>query len=143
MQNRFNKLFELKKNLYIEKTPVIISAGELLFDNISRSSIIQLKIQNIAEKRIKAIEVSMDVLNIKGECIEEIKYQYLDLNSSYGEFIGIGKAIVIDAENSRSFLIKALSVVYFDDSICNLDFKNCYSINNEKELSAYFVNEEL
>ena len=56
---RFQRLYELPKNLYVNDTPIMISAGALTKDKNTGKIFIQLKIKNISEKVIKAVFVKI------------------------------------------------------------------------------------
>ena len=62
MSERYTKVFSLPENLYTESSPVIISAGALLKDNISGKMLAQLKLKNIGKKIIKAVTVKIILL---------------------------------------------------------------------------------
>ena len=118
MSERFTKLYELKKNLYSEDSPVIVSAGALLKDNGTGSIIVQLKFQSISQKCIKAVKVSLSAFDVSEKEVQGVPdYQYLDLRISNGETFGAKKAIIMPSEVTRSFLINKILVVFGDNSV--------------------------
>ena len=52
MSTRYNTLYSLSDNLYLEGFPLVISAGKLLFDTQTGKALAQLKIKNISIKKI-------------------------------------------------------------------------------------------
>ena len=68
-RERFTRLYEINQNLYTPKSPVIIKAGVLLKDNVSKNILIQAKIQNIQDKEIKAVKVLIGQYDIQGNVI--------------------------------------------------------------------------
>ena len=81
MNERYSKLFSLLGTLYSPGAPVIISAGALSKDNQTGQVLIQLKLQNITPKSIKAVKVQLQTFDSAGRPLDPaIEYQYLDLN---------------------------------------------------------------
>ena len=69
--------------------PVVVAAGALLKDNRNGNIIVQLKIQNICNKTIKAVTVKVASMDTVGRTLgEETEYRYLDLNVKRNEFFG-------------------------------------------------------
>ena len=75
MSERFERLFNLPNNLYLEGSPIIISAGSLLKDTTTGSIVAQIKFHSVSKKVIKAGTISVietlnqviDYLKSKGE----------------------------------------------------------------------------
>ena len=59
MADRFQKLFSLENNLYIEKAPIIISAAFLLKDTKSGNIVVQVKFKSVSNKNIKGVKISL------------------------------------------------------------------------------------
>ena len=65
MGETYTRLYSLPERLYTMGAPVVVAAGALLKDNRNGNIIVQLKIQNIYNKTIKAVTVkvaSMDTV---------------------------------------------------------------------------------
>jgi len=118
MANRFDRLFQLPPNQYIEGSPVVLAAGALLKDNETGSIIAQLKFQSVSEKRIKAIKVSLSSFDISKTEVQGVSdYQYLEMNISNGQEFGANKAIVMPISVTRSFTVSSVVVVFHDGSM--------------------------
>lgn len=118
MANRFDRLFQLPNNLYIEGAPVILAAGALLKDNESGSIIAQLKFQSVSERRIKAVKVSLSAFDVSRTEVQGVPdYQYLEMNISNGQEFGANKAIVMPISVTRSFTVSSVVVVFQDGSM--------------------------
>ena len=118
MADRFERLFQIPDNQYIEGSPVILSAGALLKDNETGSIIAQLKFQSVSEKRIKAVKVSLTAFDISKTEVQGVSdYQYLELNICNGQEFGGNKAIVMPVSVVRSFTLSSIVVVFQDSSI--------------------------
>ena len=118
MANRFERLFQLPQNQYIEGSPVILVAGVLSKDADTGSIIAQLKFQSVSEKRIKAVKVSLAAYDVSNAEIQGVNdYQYLDLDVSNGQEFGANKAIVMPNPVSRSFSVSAITVVFIDGTM--------------------------
>ena len=118
MKNRFDTLYKLQNNLYVKNSPIVILAGSLLKDNVSGKLIIQMKYQSVSQKVIKALKIDIKAIDVTGQEIENVEYQYLDLNVRKGQFFGEDKAIIISNLVARSYKIEAINIVYIDGEIC-------------------------
>ncbi len=113
MNDRFYNLFALEENLYIDGSPVVISAGVLLKDNYSGAIVSQFKIQNVGANTIIAARISLRAFDIsKRELPGVDDYQYLDLSVQQGEHWGADKAIIMPNPATRSIEIKGIEVVF-------------------------------
>lgn len=122
MAERFERLFSLPSNLYLNDAPVVVLAGALLKDQQSGAIVAQLKFQNISPKIIKAIEVSLSALDITGKELTGVEgYQYLDMSVKCGDIFGTDKAIIMPNYNSRSFELNSIKVVFSDNSVWEKD----------------------
>lgn len=118
MADRFERLFELPRNLYTEGSPVIISAGVLLKDTQSGNVIAQIKFQSVAEKTIKALKLSLAAYDVTGKALQCVPdYHYLELNVTVGEDFGSNKAIVMPVTVTRSFNVESVTVIFEDGVI--------------------------
>ena len=117
MAERFEKLYTLPSNLYTNGSPIVISAGVLHKDKQTGKIITQLKFQNIYEKAIKALKISLSATDITGEAVVGIEnYQYLDLSITPGNIFGADKAIIMPDSNCRAIAISDILVVFNDDT---------------------------
>lgn len=113
MKERFENLYKLPNNLYVENSPVIIVAGSLLKDTESSNLIIQLKYHSLSDKNIKALKIKLNVYDVTKQLLgEDIEYQYLDLSIFNGQDFGANKAIIVPNSVARSFSIKEFTVIY-------------------------------
>lgn len=122
MAERYSKIFKYKENTYTEGSPVIISAGALLSDNVTNNIIAQLKFQSVSQKNIKALTVGVMQLDTAERVLgEEIKHQYLDLSVNIGEMFGSKVAIPLTDNSTRCFSARVIEVVFSDNSVWESD----------------------
>lgn len=144
MADRFQKLFSLENNLYIENAPIIISAAALLNDTESGNIIVQIKLKSVSKKNIKGVKISLHAYDVSGKEITGVEeYQYLDLNISNGQSFGSNKAIVMPETTTRSFDIKSITVIFADSSIWENALPDFVVIPKAKALNCELENEEL
>lgn len=144
MADRFQKLFSLENNLYIENAPIIISAAALLNDTESGNIIVQIKLKSVSKKNIKGVKISLHAYDVSGKEITGVEeYQYLDLNISNGQSFGSNKAIVMPETTTRSFNIKSITVIFADSSIWENASPDFVVIPKAKTLNCELENEEL
>ena len=144
MADRFQKLFSLENNLYIENAPIIISAAALLKDTKSGNIVVQVKFKSVSNKNIKGVKISLSAYDVSGKEISGVDdYQYLDLNIPNGQSFGSSKAIVMSESTTRSFNIKSLTVIFADSSIWENASPDFVVIPNAKTLNCELENAEL
>lgn len=115
MEERYSRLFTLEHNLYSEGSPVIITAGALLKDNMTGNVLAQLKIKNINEKPVKAVKIKIFPLDTVGNPLGGPElFQYLDLDAKRDEEFGQKQPNVLSDNTTRSFSVE-ISEVYFAD----------------------------
>ena len=144
MADRFQKLFSLENNLYIENSPIVISAAALLKDTKSGNIVVQIKFKSVSKKNIKGVKISLHAYDVSGKEINGVDdYQYLDLNIPNGQSFGSSKAIVMPETTTRSFDIKSLTVIFADSSIWEIASPDFVAIPNAKPLNCELENEEI
>ncbi len=122
MNERFTRVFNLERNLYTEGSPVIISAGALLKDNVKNIIVAQLKFKNISDKVIKAVKVGVLPKDVTGNEIDgELDFEYLDLNVKRDEEFGQKVPVVLKSKSTRSFSVTVKEVVFEDNTVLNID----------------------
>lgn len=118
MSERFVKLDDLPQNLYVEGSPIIISAGLLLKDTVTGKIITQFKFKNISENIIKAVQISLEAFDVLLNPLPKVEeYQYLDISIKEGDYFGSDKAIIMSDSNCRSVKIKDITVILSNNSI--------------------------
>ena len=118
MDERYIKLFTLQENLYVETSPVVISAGALFKDNKSEKIFIQLKIKNISNDVIKAVKISIEQFDTAGNLIDtDVNYEYLDLSVERNSEFGQKNPIVLKNKSTRSVKIKVEKVVFVNNKV--------------------------
>ena len=145
MAERFERLYKLPDNLYINESPIIISAGALLKDSQTGSIIVQLKFHSVSENTIKAVKISLSAFDVSGMELQGVKdYQYLDLSICNGQEFGTNKAIVLPSAVTRSFAISDITVVFSNGNQWKCDdTAELASLPAQKYLSTELRNAEI
>lgn len=118
MSERYSRLFTSPENLYATGSPVLIEAGALLKDNQTGKVLVQLKLQNIGTKPIKAVTVSIQPLNVVGNSLgNEVVYQYLDLNAKRNEEFGSKTPVILHDPSTRSYSVSVQEVIFADNTV--------------------------
>ena len=118
MGETYARLYSLPERLYTMGAPVVVAAGSLLKDNRNGNIIVQLKIQNICSKTIKAVTVKITSIDTVGRTLgEETEYQYLDLNVKRNEFLGQQVPIIVPNEQTRSYSVKVTEAAFDDNTV--------------------------
>ena len=118
MGETYARLYSLPERLYTVGAPVVVAAGALLKDNRNGNIIVQLKIQNICNKIIKAVTVKVTSMDTVGRALgEDTEYQYLDLNVKRNEFFGQQVPIIVPNEQTHSYSVKVTEVAFDDNTV--------------------------
>lgn len=113
MSQRYVRIATFPENLYLDCSPVLISAGALLKDNKTGKVLAQLKFKNLSENIITAVKVSVIAYDISGiELTGVEEYQYLDISIKPTESFGDDKAIVLPDTNTRNCTVIIKEVVF-------------------------------
>ena len=116
MSERYTKLFSSPANLYAAGAPVVVAAGALLKDNQTGNVLVQLKLQNIDRRQIKAAAVAIFPMDTAGDALAETTtYQYLDLRAGRDAFFGQKTAIQLPNAATRSFSVAVTEIVFADN----------------------------
>lgn len=113
MSQRYVRISTFPEKLYLDCSPVIISAGALLKDNKTGKVLAQLKFKNLSENIITAVKVSVIAYDISGIELNGVEeYQYLDITIKPNESFGDDKAIILPDVNTRNCSIVIKEVVF-------------------------------
>ena len=118
MSERYSRIFSLPDNLYVEASPVVISAGALLKDNETSRLLAQLKLQNITNRTIKMVKVALTCLDAVGRPLgDAVLQEYLDLDAKRGDEFGSKTPIKIPYSATRSYSACVIEVGFVDNSV--------------------------
>ena len=106
MAERYERKYTLAHRLYADGAPVIITAGALLDDTLSRRRLVQLKFLSVAEKKIASVRVSVTPLGAAGEEHgAPVEYLYDNVNAARDTEFGQKSAIVLPESDTASFTV--------------------------------------
>lgn len=141
VNDRYERLFSLPKNLYTSKAPVIILAGALLKDHQTGNVLAQLKFNNLSLKMIEALSVQIKCFNIIGEELQGTEYQYLDLSAARHSEFGQRTAIQLPDNTTRSISVVCTNVVFSDHTFWNAEESAVWdSLPNQQNLGNIIGN---
>ena len=145
MSERYSRLFAIEENLYIEGSPVIISAGALLKDSENDELIGQIKFINICDKIIKGLSVVLELKDSANRATgESVNYMYLDLNVKRNDTFGSKTPIKISNKLVRGFVVKITEVIYKDNSVWKCESSEEWKlIPKQVSLKSFLGDEEL
>ncbi|MBO4894008.1 MAG: tetratricopeptide repeat protein [Clostridia bacterium] len=136
---RYKRLFQSENNLYVEDSPVVVSAGAITKDTETGKVFAQIKTKNISDKTIKAIIVMFSGYDVENNPVgDTIKYEYLDLDCGCGREVGSKTPIYLDNSGTRSFRIENINVIFSDGSSCKTDFSGASPLPCQKTLSDVY-----
>lgn len=118
MDERFTRLFSLPENLGLDGCPIVISAGVLLKDNVTRKKLVQLKLRNLSPQEIKAVQVKINTCDATGTALDGVvTFSYLDLSVPLDGDFGSQTPIWLPDATARSFTVDILSVTLADGTV--------------------------
>lgn len=142
--NRFEIIYESSAVTHIETCPVIIVGIRLMYDQVKKDSVVQLKFKNIMETTIVSINVEIidEKKNIKHN------FDYCNLNIKRDDCFGEQVPIYLNDMSSKSLTIQVSKVKYIENNKENIwvNTKNLktYTIKNstlEDRLSTDLIDQ--
>lgn len=144
MSEKYSRLYTLQGNLYITDSPVIITAGALLKDNITGKVLAQVKFLNISSTPIKALRVIIEPRDIAGNPLDsKIEYQYLDLDIKRNEFFGTQTPIYLPDSSTRAYSVCVTEAIFSDNSTWKPADNNWEALEDTQSLEETLGNNEL
>lgn len=142
--DRYNRPFLLPEHLHCDGLPFEIEAGALLVDTTTDNVIAQLKMVSYEDKRVKAVKVTVQPEDTRGEVLgDEVTHQYLDLDAKRGESFGQKTPVPMPDRGTRSFSIRNVELIYSDNSVASSDAKEWHQLPKQEPLRATIADDEL
>lgn len=116
MSDRFTRVFSLGENLYQQGSPIVLETGDIVKENGTGKVWARLKLRNIADREIRAIQVRLLPCDIKGAPLPPVTHQYLDLDAGGNCVFGQSEIISLPDDCARSFSVDELEVTFFDNT---------------------------
>lgn len=117
MSDRYKALFSIKPYIYSPGVPVLICAGNLLWDGFSNRPCVQLKLQNLSSKVIQSVSVQIESMNYSGEVVETQTHIYNQLNIARDQFFGDQEVIPLNDTSGTSFSASVTEAVLYDGTV--------------------------
>lgn len=113
MSGRYERLFSLPGELYLDGAPVLASAGALQKDTQTGAVLAQIKLRNVQEKLIRAVKVTVFPNDTAGRPLGGgITQQYLDLSVPVDTDFGQKTPVPLPDSSARSFGLAVTEVVF-------------------------------
>ena len=144
MAERFTRVFELPGGFYAHGSPVLIRAGALLKDNISRNILCQLKFYNLEPVTIRSLTVYLQLQDTAGRNLgKEIRREYLDLRAGKDQSFGQNIALLLPYRNARRFTARVSEVVFADGTLWQDKGSAWHSTAKQPTLREQYGDEEV
>lgn len=114
MAERYIKKNTLDSMLYADGAPIIICAGALLDDSLTKKRLVQLKFKSISAQAIKAVRVSVLPIRADNSAAQAVEYLYADVNAERDGEFGQKSAIVLTDGSAATFKPTVTEVIYAD-----------------------------
>ena len=115
MDNRYEKIYALPAEESGDNNDVSIVAGVLLYDQVTQSKLIQLKLQNNSTHTLTGVLVKCVFYGENRETVlGETFYQYEGLHVASGEAFGEQTPIVIQTQGVQSFDVVIVNETFED-----------------------------
>ena len=117
MSERYVKLFEGEKNLYLDGSPVIISARALLSDKQTNNLIAQVKYRSVTEKTISYLKIKLLLSDALNNVLPYEEFEYKNLSVEPFEQFGQKVPVVLSNKSAYSYTINVVGAAFSDGSI--------------------------
>ena len=99
MKSRYRKIKDLDFNSYYVDSPIEIDKGALLFDIEMNKVLLQLRFNNVSDKRVNSVHISVECFDDTGDPIPGInliEHAYQDLSVDTRSSFGDKEPIILD-----------------------------------------------
>lgn len=143
MAERYKRIYDLGGARYADDAPVLICAGALLQDKISRSALVQLKLKNIDEREITTVKLRISPYDAADRPLETVEYSYQKIKVLRDQDFGMKTAIIIPDQRACSFDVDVLEVIFADKSCWDGSESKWSSIKSPRSMDQVFDDKEL
>lgn len=143
MAERYKRIFDLGGARYAEGAPVLICAGAMLQDKLSRSTLVQLKLKNISEQEIAAVKLRISPFDAADRAIEPVEYTYQNVKAKRDQDFGSKTAIVIPDQAADNFDVSVLEVIFADKSCWEGSGTVWTGVKSPRSMDQVFDDKEL
>lgn len=144
MANRYQSLYRLQPNLYLEGSPVIIEAGALLKDTVTNKVLVQLRIRNLEEKRLIACKVALRAFEPNGTELDGVpEFSHMDISIAVGQDFGTKVPIYLPDGNTRRIEVSVTELVFEDDTVWKEESCEWKELLKQIEITNHFCDSEI
>ena len=137
MAERFNTLYSLSDNLYLEGFPFVVSAGKLLFDTQTGKALAQLKIKNLSGKNLSALKIKLTCFDVAKHELGDKEFTYLDLNTTANTEFGQKTPVYLPYSETRSFEVNFIEAVYSDGEVLSAPTGSLYAVPSPQSILVF------
>lgn len=143
MADRFQEVYRIPPNLFIEGSPVLIETGVILKDTATDKILSLVKIKNLERRKIIACKAAIRAFGPDGTELEGIpEYLYLDVNAETGQNFGAKTPIHLPNNNSRKMSVSVTQVVLDDETVWNHEPCEWMQVPEQQYIIDYFSDSE-
>lgn len=144
MTSRFQEVFRLPSQQYIEGSPVIIEAGALQKDEQTGKILAQIKIKNISPNIIVGCKVFIRSFELSGAELQGIdSFSYLDISVARGGDFGTKVPVFLPNDLTRKFSVAVTEVLFNDNTIWKSDPVEWKSIPKQNRIESVLQDTDL
>ncbi len=144
MAERFTKIYEIPGGLYAAGAPVLIRAGVLLRDSITKNVIAQLKLYSLDTRMIRTVRLALTLLDEEGNILgDELLRSYTNLRVVRDDEFGQRIALVIPYRETSSFTARVTEVLFADGTSWTDYGEPWESVERQVSLAEAYQSEEM
>lgn len=144
MADRYQSLYRLHPNLYLEGCPVVIVAGALLKDTVTDKVLAQLKIRNLEEKNLIACKVAVRAFDSNGTELDGVsEFPYMDISVALGQDFGAKVPVYLPDSDTRRIEVSVTELIFEDDSVWKEEPCEWKELPKQAEITEYFSDPEM
>lgn len=144
MTSRFQEVFRLPSQQYIEGSPVIIEAGALQKDEQTGKILAQIKIKNISPNIIVGCKVFIRAFELSGAELQGIdSFSYLDISVARGGDFGTKVPVFLPNDLTRKFSVAVTEVLFNDNTMWKSDPVEWKSIPKQNRIESVLQDTDL
>lgn len=115
---RYEIIQKIKRPRSLKDCPIIIVSSALTLDKQLDAVLLQLKYQNLSQRVITAVYISVICLGVSGEQLVNVDgYTYLDLQAGTRQMFGADSAVYLPDKRTRNIKVRCDKILFADGMI--------------------------
>lgn len=142
MSEKYTIVQHEKRLFWLQDCPVLLQSYALTKNNVDNSIFLQCKFENIADKSIKAMYITVKCSDIAYKQVSNVdNFSYLDISIEPYSLFGDKTPVMLPDNTARNVTIIPLKVIFSDDSTWENTSERAYELAEYEQQSVSSLGE--